>query len=265
MALIGAGPAAGANLERLRRLATTAALAARQRHVARIAFVQRLPLDPFEAVQAVTEGLTLALFSGDRYKSQDRSGAAPEQMLVVAGSGASVGRHPREGCRTRAHPRRIVEHGARSLQRAGECLDAVCVCRARRSHRARRRARGRSPRRRRDRTAEHGPAARCCPRQRRTAARDCHDPQSAWRACLSRPRTRGQGHHVRHRRHLHQARRGHGADEGRHGGRRSSHRRHARHLAAESTNQSRRHRPGLREHAGGTRDQAGRRPDWRRR
>src|SRR6187549_2838391 len=33
VALIGAGPAAGANLERLRRLATTAALAARQRHV----------------------------------------------------------------------------------------------------------------------------------------------------------------------------------------------------------------------------------------
>ncbi len=84
VALIGAGPAAGANLERLRRLATTAALAARQRHVARIAFVQRLPLDPFEGVQAVTEGLTLAAFSGDRYKSQDRSGAAPEQMLVVA-------------------------------------------------------------------------------------------------------------------------------------------------------------------------------------
>ena len=84
VALIGAGPAAGANLERLRRLATTAALAARQRHVARIAFVQRLPLDPFEGVQAVTEGLTLASFSGDRYKSQDRSGAAPEQMLVVA-------------------------------------------------------------------------------------------------------------------------------------------------------------------------------------
>ena len=90
MALIGAGPAAGANLERLRRLATTAALAARQRHVARIAFVQRLPLDPFEAVQAVTEGLTLAAFSGDRYKSQDRSGAAPEQMLVVATARASA-------------------------------------------------------------------------------------------------------------------------------------------------------------------------------
>jgi len=87
VALIGAGPAAGANLERLRRLATTAALAARQRHVARVAFVQRLPLDPFEAVQAVSEGLTLAAFNGDRYKSQDRSGAAPEQMLVVATAG----------------------------------------------------------------------------------------------------------------------------------------------------------------------------------
>ena len=43
VALIGAGPAADVNLERLRRLATAAALAARQRHVVRMAFVHRLP------------------------------------------------------------------------------------------------------------------------------------------------------------------------------------------------------------------------------
>ena len=41
VALIGAGPALDVNLERLRRLATAGALAARQRHVARIAFVHR--------------------------------------------------------------------------------------------------------------------------------------------------------------------------------------------------------------------------------
>ena len=41
VALIGAGPAADVTLERLRRLATAAALAARQRHVVRMAFVHR--------------------------------------------------------------------------------------------------------------------------------------------------------------------------------------------------------------------------------
>ena len=84
VALIGAGPAADVTLERLRRLATAAALAARQRHVARLAFVHRLPIDAADAVQVITEGLMLAAFSGDRYKSQDRGGPAPEQMLVVA-------------------------------------------------------------------------------------------------------------------------------------------------------------------------------------
>jgi leucyl aminopeptidase len=90
VALIGAGPAAGVNLERLRRLATAAALAARQRHVERMAFVHRLPLDGTDAIQVITEGLLLATFSGDRYKSQDKAGPAPEQMSVVAPSGGVV-------------------------------------------------------------------------------------------------------------------------------------------------------------------------------
>ena len=94
VALIGAGPAADVNLERLRRLATAAALAARQRHVVRMAFVHRLPpnvqLGAGDAVQVIAEGLTLAGFSGDRYKSQDRGGPAPEQMLIVAPAGSTA-------------------------------------------------------------------------------------------------------------------------------------------------------------------------------
>jgi leucyl aminopeptidase len=89
VAVIGAGPAADVTLERLRRVATAAALAARQRHVGRIAFVHTLPLPAADAVQVIAEGLTLAAFSGDRYKSQDKSGAAPEQMLIVVPDGAS--------------------------------------------------------------------------------------------------------------------------------------------------------------------------------
>jgi leucyl aminopeptidase len=97
VALIGAGRASDLNLERIRRVATAAAMAARQRYVARIAFVHRLPaqpqgvqIDAAEAVQAITEGLMLAAFSGDRYKSQDRGGPPPEQMLVVASGGAAA-------------------------------------------------------------------------------------------------------------------------------------------------------------------------------
>jgi leucyl aminopeptidase len=95
VALIGAGPALDVNLERLRRLATAGALAARQRYVARIAFVHRTPptvhMDVADAVQVITEGLMLAGFSGDRYKSQDRGGPAAEQMLVVASPGSAAG------------------------------------------------------------------------------------------------------------------------------------------------------------------------------
>ena len=95
VALIGAGPASDVSLERIRRLATAAALAARQRRVARIAFVNRLTApdrtlryDAADAVQVITEGLMLATFSGDQYKNQDRGGPAPEQMLVVVPPGA---------------------------------------------------------------------------------------------------------------------------------------------------------------------------------
>jgi leucyl aminopeptidase len=94
IALIGAGREADFSLERLRRVATAAALGAKQRYVPRIAFMYRAPaeraLDPALAVQAITEGLILAAFSGDRYKNQNRSGPAAEQTLVVVSP--SIGR-----------------------------------------------------------------------------------------------------------------------------------------------------------------------------
>jgi leucyl aminopeptidase len=94
VALIGAGREAELTLERLRRVATAAALAARTRNVSRLAFVHRTSdsstIDAAHAVQAITEGLILAAFSGDRYKSQNRSGPPAEQTLVVVAP--SVGR-----------------------------------------------------------------------------------------------------------------------------------------------------------------------------
>jgi leucyl aminopeptidase len=58
-----------------------------------MAFVHRVPdgaqLPPSGAVQAIAEGLILAALNTDRYKSEDRAPAAPDQMLVVAAPGLS--------------------------------------------------------------------------------------------------------------------------------------------------------------------------------
>jgi leucyl aminopeptidase len=94
IAAIGAGTRADFNTERLRKVATAAALAARQRRVRRIAWVVRGGLEAAAAVQASAEGLVLAAFSGDSYKSGERSGPPAEQIDVwVEGAG--------EGDRTR--------------------------------------------------------------------------------------------------------------------------------------------------------------------
>ena len=82
LALIGCGPASMFGTERLRRVATAAALAARQRRVQRAAFCNCTGLDGPAAVQAIAEGLALATFSGDAYKSGERAPAAPEELLV---------------------------------------------------------------------------------------------------------------------------------------------------------------------------------------
>jgi leucyl aminopeptidase len=84
VALVGAGQPSAFNLERLRRVATTGSLAARQRRVRRIAFVLRGPLDPASSAQAVAESLVMSTFSGDQYKSGERGPEPPAEMTIVA-------------------------------------------------------------------------------------------------------------------------------------------------------------------------------------
>jgi leucyl aminopeptidase len=91
IAVIGAGKAADFSTERLRRVAATAGMTARQRRVRRLAFLKRDDLDGPAAVQAIAEGLTLANFSGDRYKSGERCGPPPEELLVVMESARDIG------------------------------------------------------------------------------------------------------------------------------------------------------------------------------
>ena len=86
-ALIGAGPAKDFSSERLRRVATAAGLAARQRKVPRIAFYHRGSIEATAAVQAITEGLALSTFSSDAYKSRERLTHVPEQTLVAVAPG----------------------------------------------------------------------------------------------------------------------------------------------------------------------------------
>lgn len=71
LAAIGLGPRADFTSDRARRAASAAALAARQRKIARVAFVADDPLDSPEMVQALAEGLTLAEFDAGQYKTVD--------------------------------------------------------------------------------------------------------------------------------------------------------------------------------------------------
>jgi leucyl aminopeptidase len=90
IALAGAGKREDFDLERLRKVATAAALVARGRRMPRVAFLVRGSMPVAEGVQAVVEGLILAAFSVDRYKTGERFGPPATDLLVVADSdGAS--------------------------------------------------------------------------------------------------------------------------------------------------------------------------------
>jgi len=84
VALVGAGARAPFTTERLRRVASAAGLAAKHRHVGRVAWLVRGENAVASAVQASAEGLMLAAFNGDRHKSGERSGPPPAEMIIVA-------------------------------------------------------------------------------------------------------------------------------------------------------------------------------------
>ena len=83
VAVAGAGRASDFDTERLRKLATTAAWMARDRHIGRMAFLHRGAIPAREAAQAIAEGLTLAAFSADQYKTGERIGPPPAQLTVA--------------------------------------------------------------------------------------------------------------------------------------------------------------------------------------
>ncbi|MDQ3348761.1 MAG: aminopeptidase, partial [Acidobacteriota bacterium] len=87
VAFVGAGNRKDYTTERLRRVATTVALHARQRRSQRLAWVHRGDLPLGSAVQAAAEGLALSLFSGDSHKSGERAAPPLVEMIILAGGG----------------------------------------------------------------------------------------------------------------------------------------------------------------------------------
>jgi leucyl aminopeptidase len=89
IAVAGAGKAEDFDTERLRKLATASALVARGRRMGRVAFLHRGDIPAVEAAQAIVEGLILAAFSVDQYKTGERFGPPAEELsVVVAADGA---------------------------------------------------------------------------------------------------------------------------------------------------------------------------------
>ncbi len=71
VALVGAGARKDFSRDRLRRLALTGSLAARQRRVSRVAVIQRpdTGMSPRDAAQVIAEGVVLANFESTAYKT----------------------------------------------------------------------------------------------------------------------------------------------------------------------------------------------------
>jgi leucyl aminopeptidase len=90
--LVGAGPRKDFTTERLRRIATTAGLAARQRRVATVALLYRAHerIDASLAAQVLAEGLVLANYNGASYKTGDEPRGWIDAAQVVVPSGAKT-------------------------------------------------------------------------------------------------------------------------------------------------------------------------------
>ncbi|HEX2444315.1 MAG TPA: leucyl aminopeptidase [Vicinamibacterales bacterium] len=87
LALVGAGPRATADLDRMRRVAAAFGIAAGKRRFGRVAFAVR-GVDPIAGAQAAAEGLTLAAYSGGLYKTVE-SECVPPREATIASPGAS--------------------------------------------------------------------------------------------------------------------------------------------------------------------------------
>lgn len=84
VAVVGAGRRATYAPDRARKLATSVGLAARQRHIARLAFWHEVDArgDPSEFAQAIAEGLSLAEFESGQYKTGEAERGDLESLQI---------------------------------------------------------------------------------------------------------------------------------------------------------------------------------------
>ncbi|MBA2355278.1 MAG: leucyl aminopeptidase [Acidobacteria bacterium] len=87
--LIGAGPEGALTPDLARRLGTAAALVARARGCGRVAFLTRGALQGEAIVRTLAEGLTLAAFHVDAYKTRDRKLSDLAELAVVVSEGGA--------------------------------------------------------------------------------------------------------------------------------------------------------------------------------
>ena len=177
-ALIGCGRLEDAWLERMRRVASAGALAARQRRLPRTAFLNRGLDDAADSAQAIAEGLVLASYSGDRLqerRAQRTAGRTGGRGRPAGGDTAVLERAVERG--------RILAEScniARDLcnEPSNVLTPSVLADRAAaigRERRAQRQMLDEDE----HRAPPHGPAAGRRARQRGTAAHDCAAPRSA--------------------------------------------------------------------------------------
>ncbi len=81
--LIGAGRRDAADIDLMRKLASTAGHTARQRRIARAVFAVRGLGDAADLAQAAAEGVTLADFNGGSYKTTDPPPARPGAWTIA--------------------------------------------------------------------------------------------------------------------------------------------------------------------------------------
>ncbi len=88
LALVGLGSQSAFEVDTARRAATVAGLMARQRKIARIAFVADGALDNPDVIQAVAEGLTLAEFDPGQYKTTGDAQFQVRESTIVLKEGS---------------------------------------------------------------------------------------------------------------------------------------------------------------------------------
>ncbi len=84
--LVGAGKRGAWDIQRVRRCASTAALALKARRIERATFVVRAE-DPYQGALAVSEGVALSEFNSAFYKQSDTNLTPPRDVKVALGSG----------------------------------------------------------------------------------------------------------------------------------------------------------------------------------